>query len=325
MNKPSIEIAKKYVELLYNGKYELVSGYEYNLSICKWRCKKHGALYQYQFQAATTRKSCGCLDCRKESGVKKIGKFLKTKYSTITDYSSDTLSASKDEKYILWFKAKSIYQFGMYFDFVNYDFRGRGKHLYVTINCSKHGIFHVKGSDHLLLKYGGCNACAYESQSESRVKVKDGCKKCPSCGITKQVSEFQKAGKLKSGKHRYGLCIECDRRKGEKHRANMSDKQKARYRSLFAKHRAAYRSRLEAVIIDDINIKTVFDRDKWTCKMCGCKTIQTNKILKNKATIDHIIPLSKGGVHSYSNVQTLCFSCNSSKGDRLKGQLVMQL
>lgn len=33
--------------------------------------------------------------------------------------------------------------------------------------------------------------------------------------------------------------------------------------------------------------------------------------------LDHIIPLSKGGVHAWHNVQLLCRSCNCSKTDKM--------
>jgi 5-methylcytosine-specific restriction endonuclease McrA len=48
------------------------------------------------------------------------------------------------------------------------------------------------------------------------------------------------------------------------------------------------------------------------CAMCG-KTF-TDII---KPTMDHIMPLSKGGKHSSTNIQALCGSCNSKKGDKM--------
>ena len=36
-----------------------------------------------------------------------------------------------------------------------------------------------------------------------------------------------------------------------------------------------------------------------------------------KLTIDHIVPLSKGGHHIKENIQGLCHPCNSSKGNRI--------
>ncbi len=45
----------------------------------------------------------------------------------------------------------------------------------------------------------------------------------------------------------------------------------------------------------------------FTCPRCG------KMEPKIKLTIDHIIPLSKGGRHCLENVQPLCISCNSSK------------
>lgn len=45
-----------------------------------------------------------------------------------------------------------------------------------------------------------------------------------------------------------------------------------------------------------------------SCPVCG------NYMKRNDKTLDHIVPLSKGGMHSIHNSIIVCRSCNSSKG-----------
>ena len=49
----------------------------------------------------------------------------------------------------------------------------------------------------------------------------------------------------------------------------------------------------------------IFQRDGKVCKPCGSTT---------NLTLDHIIPVAKGGEDSPGNMQVLCRSCNSKKG-----------
>lgn len=56
------------------------------------------------------------------------------------------------------------------------------------------------------------------------------------------------------------------------------------------------------------------NRDNYTCKNCGISERDEKHLLLE---IDHIIPLSKGGITSEDNLQTLCWKCNRSKGSRI--------
>jgi 5-methylcytosine-specific restriction endonuclease McrA len=64
--------------------------------------------------------------------------------------------------------------------------------------------------------------------------------------------------------------------------------------------------------------KQLLDRDNWTCQNCEIKVHDDSKgnwNTPNKAHIDHIIPISKGGNSEHSNLKVLCRTCNLSKGD----------
>jgi len=49
----------------------------------------------------------------------------------------------------------------------------------------------------------------------------------------------------------------------------------------------------------------VYSRDGYRCLKCGAD---------KGLTLDHVKPRSKGGSNHFSNLQTLCFSCNTKKG-----------
>ena len=56
----------------------------------------------------------------------------------------------------------------------------------------------------------------------------------------------------------------------------------------------------------------VLKRDNFKCKKCGISAKDGAKL-----HVDHIIPVSKGGKTTISNLQTLCDRCNLGKSDKL--------
>lgn len=63
----------------------------------------------------------------------------------------------------------------------------------------------------------------------------------------------------------------------------------------------------------------VFARDGWKCKICGVPTPKHKRGLNfdDSPELDHIVPVSKNGYHTYDNTQCLCRRCNSEKSDTL--------
>lgn len=62
--------------------------------------------------------------------------------------------------------------------------------------------------------------------------------------------------------------------------------------------------------------QNIFKRDNFECQYCGTK---------RDLTLDHVIPSSKGGQHTWGNLVTACKRCNSLKGDRTPEGAAMPL
>lgn len=64
--------------------------------------------------------------------------------------------------------------------------------------------------------------------------------------------------------------------------------------------------------------QNIFKRDGGRCQYCGCGT-------QKKLTLDHVIPRSKGGKSTWTNLVTACQKCNTMKGDSLLENINMVL
>ncbi len=67
------------------------------------------------------------------------------------------------------------------------------------------------------------------------------------------------------------------------------------------------------------NRKNIYLRDNSTCQYCG------KKPPREELTIDHIIPRSRGGESTWSNVIIACSDCNAKKGSHLLEEIGMKL
>lgn len=73
-----------------------------------------------------------------------------------------------------------------------------------------------------------------------------------------------------------------------------------------------------------VSRSAVFRRDGWRCHLCRRKLSPDKVVPHPRApTIDHVIPLAKGGLHVMANVRTACYLCNCLKGDRGGGEQLM--
>ncbi|RQM94427.1 hypothetical protein COR53_07845 [Staphylococcus pettenkoferi] len=76
----------------------------------------------------------------------------------------------------------------------------------------------------------------------------------------------------------------------------------------------------------DIDIYKLIERDGGRCYLCGDDVLFSYNFNHPKyPTIEHVVPISKGGTHSWDNVMVACRDCNTRKKtksleDFLKGR-----
>ncbi len=178
-------------------------------------------------------------------------------------------------------------------------------------------------------------------------KVNSG-KRCSHCGQQKPAVEFNRARKSPDGLHCY--CRSCQaaraavwmeqnretlaeykhgyyrqnrdsvRARGNRHYRETREQQLQRCRELRQKNPAAVREREVVCHANQTarkrGISSRLSVEEWRSALarfgrrcCACGSGQS-------LTIDHVVPLSRGGDNTAENIQVLCGSCNSRKGTR---------
>lgn len=61
---------------------------------------------------------------------------------------------------------------------------------------------------------------------------------------------------------------------------------------------------------------TLMERDNWLCGVCGGRIPKDAKWPDPLfGSIDHVLPIARGGRHTWDNVQPAHLFCNMSKND----------
>ena len=78
---------------------------------------------------------------------------------------------------------------------------------------------------------------------------------------------------------------------------------------------SARRAHIERAGDKDISWRTVGARDSWICHLCSRKVPQQPGKAKSPkgATVDHLIPLARGGLHIWENVGLAHRDCNMTR------------
>lgn len=139
---------------------------------------------------------------------------------------------------------------------------------------------------------------------------------CEICGKPYTVRDYVKSCGLNKAQDN-GVCSEeCRRIK-----KNQSVRASRKRRGVRDSHR--HRARKYGVAFDpSITLKKLIARDGLRCAICGGMCDMNDHSWSKYSgalypSIDHIIPMAKGGPHTWDNVQVAHMICNSEKGDKI--------
>lgn len=155
------------------------------------------------------------------------------------------------------------------------------------------------GESRVVLK-AGVRFCSSKCATQFRRENPDGSCSVLDCGGTAEAR---------------GLCIVCwkrDRRsRGLIQNEPWNERRKAGHHK-----RRALKLNLPA---DNIRPADVYERDGWVCGLCA-EPVDRNSAWPDpmSPSLDHVLPLSKGGHHVLENVQLAHLSCNVRKGARIQ-------
>lgn len=81
-----------------------------------------------------------------------------------------------------------------------------------------------------------------------------------------------------------------------------------------------YKGLKEKGLFDEsVTLKNVFKKYEGKCQCCGkLLSFDTGVTENDYPSIDHVIPLSRGGSHQWENVQLLCRKCNILKSNKVQ-------
>lgn len=114
----------------------------------------------------------------------------------------------------------------------------------------------------------------------------------------------------------------CSERHGQAHWNRVSRAEGRQKNPAWDERRKAHyhkrRAQKSTTQVEDIRPIDIYERDIWLCGLCSTPVNpDTAWPDPMSPSLDHVLPLSKGGTHTYENVQLAHLTCNVSKGNRI--------
>ena len=254
----------------------------------KWLCKCDCGSESVALTSNLTRgnsTSCGCVNA--EIRKKRHEEAECRKQARKEDAKQATINKRHDS-----FKAKFVDKYGDSFEYI-----GGYPGLVITIKCKTCGYNRTRNRKKI---FGDSNISCSECGNNRKGVQEASCEKCGA--IFMQYGE------------QHTLCKNCH---------NEVIRIRNRARDSINRRLRESRARENGKVDYSITLSKLIKRDNHICKLCGRMVNEDDYVYigdtfvagNDYPSVDHIKPLSKGGVHQWNNVQLAHRLCNSLKKD----------
>lgn len=149
-------------------------------------------------------------------------------------------------------------------------------------------------------------------------------KVCPNCGVDKLREEYY----IRGNGHIHNLCKPCHLEYNRKTYAKNRDVRKARSKNWRANNPERYKEQMREWRENNKQRKQELEHRRRARKQKNGVYLITDKDMRylsgpcaycgstENITMDHVIPISRGGTHGIGNLVPACLSCNNSKLDK---------
>ena len=153
-----------------------------------------------------------------------------------------------------------------------------------------------------------CIACGAPVKKSRRKRY---CGPCIYKRLTPEQKERRRLNKIRFKERNPSYTSEFARKNNYKYQR----KWKANNKDKVNSHTRTRQARMFATTVEFVDYAVVIRKAKGLCRLCS------EPFGVGKIEIDHIVPLSRNGTHTYNNVQAVHAVCNRRKSDKLMDEV----
>ena len=170
-----------------------------------------------------------------------------------------------------------------------------------------------------------CGKLMWRGGKAGAVAGKSRCRDCRNGGRGHFLTQDGRRVSHGQSAYRYGcrcaVCLSVSAERSARYLADYSAKHGEAYSSTwrrkFKAEHGFWPQGSGTEFVDAPTRRSIYERDGWVCQLCDGAISPDATEHADRASLDHIVPQSRGGSHDPSNLRMAHVGCNARRGDRV--------